>query len=312
VDRTGRITREIHAYFAKAGFSSEDYSIRTSRYPRSAFGIINQFMDKVPGDVIVRIYAVGGDGILFDCLNGIVGLPNVELASLPYGTTNDFIRAFGEGKTKLFKSLEKQVSSPALKTDIIYCGSNYALNSCCIGVESESLLQTLRLNKTFEKPISWFHGLGSLMYVAGGVLGIRNEKVRRQEYTINMDGEEIRGKFAIINIANGSCYGGNKIPSPAALPDDGLLEVIYMESKDFLHTAQYFIPYLSGKYYKYPNTFIHKQARKITITSPIPLLVNLDGEVFFDTNLTAEIVPGAVNFVAPGGLRYKRRFSPNG
>lgn len=312
IDRTGKITREIHAYFVRAGYSDEDYYIFTSRYPRSAFGIINRFMDKIPKDVIVRVYAVGGDGILFDCLNGIVGLPNVELASVPYGTTNDFIYAFGDKEARLFKNLEKQVNAPAVKTDIIYCGSNYALNFCSVGVESESLVHTLKLNQTFERPISWFRRMGSFMYMAGGIIGLQNEKVRRQEYTINMDGEELRGRFALINIANGPCYGGNKVPSPSALPDDGLLEVIYMKSGAFLYVTRYILSYLQGKFYKYPAVFTHKQVKKITITSPIPLLVSLDGEVFFDTHLTAEIVPGAVNFVAVDGLPYKRRYSPHG
>jgi diacylglycerol kinase family enzyme len=36
-------------------------------------------------------------------------------------------------------------------------------------------------------------------------------------------------------------------------------------------------------------------------------MVNIDGEVFFDTRLTLEIVPAAVRIVAPKGVSYERR-----
>jgi diacylglycerol kinase family enzyme len=36
-------------------------------------------------------------------------------------------------------------------------------------------------------------------------------------------------------------------------------------------------------------------------------MINLDGEVFLDTNITVELIPGAVKIAAPGNLSYQRR-----
>lgn len=40
----------------------------------------------------VRFYACGGDGTLFEAVNGAFGHPNAEVAVLPLGSGNDFIR----------------------------------------------------------------------------------------------------------------------------------------------------------------------------------------------------------------------------
>jgi hypothetical protein len=80
-----------------------DCSIHVSRYLRDAIGVISKYRSGVPEGAVVRVYAVGGDGILFDCLNGIVGLRGVELGALPYGNTCDFPRAFGEEALPLFR-----------------------------------------------------------------------------------------------------------------------------------------------------------------------------------------------------------------
>jgi hypothetical protein len=35
--------------------------------------------------------------------------------------------------------------------------------------------------------------------------------------------------------------------------------------------------------------------------------VNLDGETFFDTAITVEIIPLGIRFVAPGGIGFHKR-----
>ena len=44
-----------------------------------------------------RIYAVGGDGLIHEIVQGIVGSDN-ELVVIPAGTGNDFIRSIADSK----------------------------------------------------------------------------------------------------------------------------------------------------------------------------------------------------------------------
>jgi diacylglycerol kinase family enzyme len=301
---TDGIVAEIHAYFQSN--AQEAYHIHISRYPRDAIGVIRKFATASEGKII-RVYAVGGNGILFDCLNGIVGIADAELATMPYGNTNDFVRSFGEDKLPLFRNIAKQVSAGTVKTDILYCGSNYALNFCTVGTESASIMRTMRLTRAFDWAIRISRRFIPLMFLIGGVAAVWDTRTREQRYDIAFDGEHAEGAYATINIANGPCYGGNKSAVTGAMPNDGVLDALSMKSVSILRGLMILPRYLRGGYYKYPELFSYRRARRVEISSETPILVNLDGEVFFDTNLTVEVIPQAVNIVAVDGLEYERR-----
>jgi len=304
-----KILKEIKDCFT--GPEGENYSIHFSRYPRHAISLIRKKVKEFQPDETVRVYAVGGDGILFDCLNGIVGLPNMELAAVPYGMANDFIRAFGEDKKPMFKDIRLQVASPAIPTDVIRCGNNYALNFCTVGMESSAIRFSLQIYNQFSQKLRRFHNINYFVYITlfyfGGFVSVLNKKVQKQYYKINIDGEDFSGNYATISIANGPCYGGNMHPVITAMPDDGLLDVIFFRHKSVLRTASLVTKFTSGEFRRYPNDFSLKRFKRIEIQSEDPLLVDIDGEVFFDTSLLVEIIPQAVKIVAPGGIGFLKR-----
>ena len=49
-------------------------------------------------DVVCRFFACGGDGTVNECLNGIIDYPQHELAVIPIGTGNDFVRSSPTGE----------------------------------------------------------------------------------------------------------------------------------------------------------------------------------------------------------------------
>jgi YegS/Rv2252/BmrU family lipid kinase len=303
------ILKEIKNCFAD--LEGEEYSIHFSCYPRNAISFIRKKVKEfVPGET-VRVYAVGGDGILFDCLNGIVGLSNIELAAVPYGMANDYIRAFGEDKKAMFRNIRLQVTSPVILTDIIHCGNNYALNFCTVGMESDAIMTSLKIYSQFSKKFRKFYNINYFAYITlfylGGVTAVFNEKVLKQYYKINIDGKDFSGNYATINIANGPCYGGNMKPVITAMPDDGLLDVLFFRHKNIPRTASLITKFTKGEFRRYPEDFTLKRLHKIEIQSEDPLLVDLDGEVFFDTSLKIEIIPQAVKIVAPGGIGFLKR-----
>jgi YegS/Rv2252/BmrU family lipid kinase len=301
---TDRISDEIREYFSG---SSQEFHIHISRYPRDAVGIIHKFAVDIPDNTFLRVYAVGGDGILFDCLNGIVGLPNTELAAMPYGNTNDFVKAFGKKNEQYFRDLSLQTSSDTVETDIIRCDNNYAMNLCLIGVEASGAMLNIRVGKVIERNLRVLvQLLMPAVFLICGLSGQFNKKVRMQRYDIAIDGEEYSGNYGGIYFANGPYYGGGYSAVPSAVPDDGLLDVLFYKSLGLLKSLSLIPDYTKGRHGKYPEIFTCQRGKKIAVRSDIPLIVNLDGETFFDTNLEVEVVPRAVRFVAPQGLRYER------
>jgi diacylglycerol kinase family enzyme len=290
-----------------------EYRVHVSQFPRNAIRTVRQYITQVEPGTVVRVYAVGGDGILFDCLNGIVGLPNAELAPVPYGHTNDFTRAFGEGLTELFRDIPLQAASPVIPTDILHCGSNYALNLCTVGIESTAIFRAVELQQRLKSLPSFIRdsfSLYRLMYYLGGAAAMFDQKVLRQEYTVSIDGEDLSGSYASLNIANGPCYGGNKSAVVTAVPDDGVFDVLMYKGTRTFQGLRRIIPYTQGHYARYPGNFTLKRGKSISIRSREPLMIDLDGEAFIDTNITVELIHHGINMVAPNNLPYQRRALP--
>jgi diacylglycerol kinase family enzyme len=299
------VIAEIHAYFYDN--AQEEHYIHVSRYPRDAIGVIRKFVATVPDGTITRVYAVGGDGILFDCLNGIVELPNMELAAMPYGTSNDFVGAFGKEKIELFRDMAKQVSAGTIKTDILHCGSNYAMNTCIVGVEAAAVLHAIRLMQTFDWAVRITRRVVAPLFTIGGIFAILDRSIREQRYRISLDEERVDGTCTCINIANGPYYGGGMSAATSAMPDDGILDALFLRSGTAFQILRMLPQYLKGGYYKYPDFFSYRRMRKVDISSDTPISVNLDGEAFLDMNVTVEVIPQAVDVVVPDGVRYERR-----
>jgi diacylglycerol kinase family enzyme len=313
-----RMTERISAFFTARG--EENYSIKVSTYPREAIILIREYIGSLASSdrVVVRVYAVGGDGIAFDCLNGIAGLPNTELALLPYGSSNDFVRNFSIGGDETpsrvletFRNLELQTAAPTIATDyvrhtngpIVIC----SLCDCLLGVEAAAAYNIVNLTKKSAMLPGFIRRLSkSVLYTTGGLMAVFDEDLIHQEYHIIADGKDISGRYATINISNIPCYGGDKNPVVTANPTDGWLDVLTTKSITPLHLVSVFTKYLAGKRCKNDKIFTLRRVKKISITPASPqLMVNLDGEAFFDTASNVEVVPGGVNIAAPGGARYR-------
>jgi diacylglycerol kinase family enzyme len=278
-----------------------------SRYPRDAIGVVRKYLGLAGPETTVRVYAAGGDGIVFDCLNGLVGMPNAELAIMPFGGGSDFVRAFGEEYYNRFRDVALQVAAPVIPTDIIHCGNNYALNFCTVGQESAAVIKAIPLSKRFEWARTMFPGLTSLFYTLGGIAAAFDKSLNGQRYEIRADGLDYSGRYNDINVANGPCYGSGKNPVATAMPDDGLLDMLVVRKMGPFQVLRLMPHYLQGEYYKYPRACFLRRIKKITIRSESPLLVNMDGEAFFDSRITIEIIPQAIKMVSVDNLAYRRR-----
>lgn len=83
----------------------------------------------------IRFYACGGDGTLYEVVNGAYKYPNVSVGILPLGSGNDFARIFG-GSDKLL-DIGAQVHAGTRKFDLIDAGAHVAINQCSMGLDAE-------------------------------------------------------------------------------------------------------------------------------------------------------------------------------
>ncbi|MDR0644525.1 MAG: response regulator [Treponema sp.] len=285
-----------------------EFSINISRFPRHAIIIIDKYMRNIESDTRVRIYSVGGEGNNFCCLNGIIGLSdikNVDLALMPYGTTNDFVLLFGKEHREDFRNVVLQASAPVISVDVIQCNNNYALNNCTVGLEAAAVIKTISLNLRFEKLRRQFRSLTASFYTLGGILSLFDKKLLNQQYRIIADGENLSGTYVSINIANGPFYGGGKKPVADAVPNDGFLNVVMLKkTKNItpLRIITLITKHFKGEQAKFPEYFICRKFKEISISSDLPLYVNMDGEAFFDSELNISVIPHAIRITAVNGV----------
>jgi diacylglycerol kinase family enzyme len=136
---------------------------------------VRELCEKAPG-ARQRFYACGGDGTLNEVVNGLYGFENVELASVPIGSGNDFVRNFGT-KPLPFLDFSAQIAGTAAPVDVmryefagnVGSGGNVGLDGSPDGSAGHGIL-----SYQFDKPE---HGIG-----ARGDSGSK----RRFGYAINM------------------------------------------------------------------------------------------------------------------------------
>jgi diacylglycerol kinase family enzyme len=301
------IFSSIHQFFEK--IENKDYDIHISQFPRDAVGFIPLFAKDLPDTTTLRVYAVGVDGILFDCLNGIMGLKNVELAAIPYGHTNNFIRGFGKNEKYLFRQLSQQYDAPAIPIDVIRCGDYYALNYCVFGIEAEAIRQTEKIRERMENSNSlnkWLsRQLYTFLFFTGKLAALGNKRFLYQRYEVNIDGEGFNSAYQSISIFN-SAYSSEFFHPPSnAMPNDGILDILAVRSAGSLQTFLQYPIYMSGKYQMFPLKFVLKQGKKISVRSENIVLLSIDGVMFFDHEFEIELLPAAIKFVDASRHGYK-------
>jgi diacylglycerol kinase family enzyme len=91
---------------------------------------------------------------------------------------------------------------------------------------------------------------------------------------------------------------------PFARPDDGFLNVLLFKDIGPLATLMVLPRYVKGKT---PSNCKVLKAKQIKISSNEPLQIQLDGEVFFDSDITIEVKPAAVQFITVNDLTYESK-----
>jgi len=276
-----------------------DFSIQFSKYRRNAITLIEEEAEKAKSGDTVRIYAVGGEEILFDCLNGVAHFPDMELASIPHGESNNFLKIFGEKNVELFRDIQSIVEAQAIPTDIIKWGVNYALNSCYIGMNSGISRNIKGLKSSLNK--SSFIVFSKISSFINHILTSFDRQVAAREYKITIDDQDYSGYYSLIHIANGPYFEGKLTGAAEASPDDGLLNVALIKSSHPMDTLLSIHKYSHGKLPR-NGTLLH--GKNITVQSSKRMWIQLDNEYIRDTNINLSVVPGAVQMVAVNNLSY--------
>lgn len=250
---------------------------------------------------LIRFYACGGDGTLNEVINGAYGFDNVEVACIPIGTGNDFVRNFPDAGD--FKSLDAQINGTAQDIDLIrYCGfvdgiytDRFCANMFNIGFDCNVVDRTAQLK---QYPLV----KGSFAYL----LGVANILIKKEGANLRIefeDGTVRDGEILLAAIANGCFCGGGVKGIPYATLDDGEMDVSIIDVTTRRNFIRLFPKYSKGTHLEadpVPDIFDYRKSRKLKITpNDGHMKFCVDGEIVTATEIEFEIAPKAIRFAVP-------------
>lgn len=279
-----RLVAEIVAYFKAHGGR---YKIVNTQKEGDATALARQICAE---NDQVNVYACGGDGTTYEVLNGIIGCNNVNLGIIPCGSGNDFVKYFADPAA--FLDLENLLHGEIVPLDVIRMGDRVAVNSCSVGMDA-MVADHVRYFKKLPISASLAYKL-SCVYTAF--------KKFRNDLEITIDSHKF-GKipclFAVC--ANAPFYGGGFCCAPTACPGDGKLEYSIIECRSKLQMIKILGRYRKGTHITLENCR-YGNCSRMEISSSRPMVINMDGEIFYNSHAKFELVKGAVRFILPRSL----------
>lgn len=294
--RNGATGQRIEAVAAKLRAGLGEVVLATTRGPRDAERIARE---AVAGGA-ARIIVAGGDGTTSEVVTGLLaaGLGGrVSLALLPLGTGGDLVRALGvprkldDAIAAIARGKHRALDAGAVRfrDDAGAERELFFLNVTSAGMSG---LVTSLVNDT-PKALG-----GTLSFLLGTVRAI--VRFRPAAARICVDGRVVHeGPLSLAAAANGRYFGGGMQIAPAARPDDGLLDVVWIEGRPKPWLLRRLPKLYTGSHLREEG--VHATRGRVVEIDPVagapPLRIEIDGEPLGALPMRVEALPGALTLV---------------
>ncbi|MDR1272361.1 MAG: hypothetical protein LBK04_05165 [Clostridiales Family XIII bacterium] len=264
-------------------------------------------------DSPVRFYSCGGDGTLNEVVSGAYGCPNAEVACIPAGTGNDFVRMFTDRKA--FLDIGAMIEGVPVPVDVLEYRilgefasrfvtgsppktSGYAVNMLNMGFDANVVTRTQTLKK---KPL--LGGTGA--YIAGVVSELA--RMRKLDVKVAFDGgEPYDARLLLAGIGNGRYSGGGFNGIPMAEIDDGYMDVLMVKMMTRRVFAKFVKSYHDGVHIGKPEMaayLMHVRCKEMEIETEEETDLAVDGETCgVRGKVKFAVADEQIRFVLPKGL----------
>lgn len=263
-----------------------------------------------------RFIAVGGDGTVHDVLNGIAGFIewtstsgqsvsfwDFTLGVLPLGSGNDWVRSHGMSRN-IEKIVDMLVDPKFTHQDVVRVSMldpnllpqereisvSYMVNVGGIGIDARVCERVNALKAAGKR--------GKILYVTSLVHAVANRVPVRAK--VVCDGREVfDGAYLSIAFGIGKYSGGGMRQTPAAVMDDGLLDMTIIPDLPINRIAVEAPRLFTGSFLKVPELVSCKGGTITVFPSGDNCFepVEVDGEVVGKAPVRLEVVPEQINVV---------------
>lgn len=289
----GRGEKRWAAVEAEARRACPELEVRRTR----AAGHASELAREALTEGFERLLAVGGDGTLGEALEGFLAAERPEAAALgtwPVGSGCDMARHLGvrQSASSLLGLLRAPVVRRLDAGKVEYQAgterrTRFFLNIAAVGLAGDVALSVQENGKAWG---------GTLTYLVHSLVGLA--RARAKTMTFDADGVRLDGRFHLAVLANTSTFGGGMKVAPAADAEDGLLDLVTVGDVSRAQLLRRFPSIYAGRHLGAPGVE-HRLARRVSVTSPEAVYLNIDGEAIGSLPATFEVLPGAVPFLCP-------------
>ena len=285
--RAKALLPEITTYMAEKGL---DAQIITTKYPAHAVEIAAQ----AKLDDYDAIIASGGDGTLFEVLNGYYQNPiqlskqdKPPLGLIPNGTGNAFMKELKLSATDWKKAIDIIAKNKRRTIDVgKFTTENktyHFLNIVGMGFVTEIAEASV--------PLKW---MGNTSYTVATLL--KMIFLKSQKMTLEIDGECLERDGVFVEVANSQYTGTTFFIAPEAEIDDGKLDIIILNKISRLRLLRLFTSIFDGTHINYPEVeYIKAKSVKVIEENPGKLLP--DGEILGTTPIEVECLHKDIQFL---------------
>lgn len=251
------------------------------------------------------LIVAGGDGTVNDVVNGLAraGFPEgVTLGILPAGTGNDLAATLcipenpEQAEEVILQNRGRWLDVARVRSEGI--GERYFINVATGGLGAEiSSVNDEELKKRW----------GKLSYLRASLEVAKDFEARKLE--LYLDGE--KREIDAVNVAVGNCRytGGGWPATPTANPEDGLLDVVIIETLGAGELLKLAPSALAQSNYLDKDGIFFARAKNVYVeTQPPGLEFTVDGEVIGDEPAEFSVIPRSLKVLVgpdyvpePGG-----------
>jgi YegS/Rv2252/BmrU family lipid kinase len=263
-------------------------------------GHVAELVERATDAGAALLVAVGGDGTVNEAVNGLMRLRErgrelPELAVLPRGTGTDFVRTF-RIPTRLDDALRIAREGKTREIDAgrvefrAWDGSDATAFFCNVASAGMSGAVAQRANTTSKA----MGGKASFLWATLAVFG----RWKPTEVEVEVDGATVNRSMYDVIVANCRYLAGGMHMTPQAEPDDGLFDVLLIGDITRLDLALTLPKVYRGTHLPHPKAELLR-GRSVSVRSPAPLPIELDGEQPGTTPVRFEVVPRALRLRVP-------------
>lgn len=212
------------------------------------------------------VIAAGGDGTIYEVVNGLAGLEKrPTLGLIPAGTTNDFARALNIPRD-IEKACDILIEGHTKPVDVGKAGDHYFINIAAGGTLTEL---------TYEVPSKLKTVVGQLAYYIKGLEKL--PQISPTDVRIEYDGKLFEGEIMMFLVSNTNSVGGFERLAPNASLRDGMFDFIIVKKTSFPEFLHLVGLALRGEHIKHPKV-LYVQANRIKVQAEKSMQLNFDGE----------------------------------